>query len=167
MYSRLAMFALIILLTASTATAASVANDKTNFSGQWIMSKAEGLPAGLQQRMKVEQDGDKIGIETDLFQGDNVQTIPDMYTLDGKEMEFDVRLPSGEETKAKRVAKWNDKGDGFEVRDVAVFETANGKVTITTVRKWAMSEDGKSLVINLDRTGSGTETHTIRTFNRK
>ena len=143
------------------------AADKANFNGQWIMTKAEGIPEGMQQRMKVEQDGDDVRIETDLFQGDEVQTVPDHYLLDGKEYEFPVKLQTGEETKGKRVAKWNDAGNGFEVRDVSVFDTKEGKVTITMVRKWLLSEDGKSLVIELHRTAPQGEVHTKRTFNRK
>lgn len=147
----------------------ALASEKVNFNGQWVMDKArsEGLPPEMNQNMKVEQDGDKISIETDLFQGDNVQTVPDSYTLDGKEVEIPVRLTSGEETKAKRLAKWNESGNGFEVRDVAVFDTSEGKVTITTVRKWAMATDGKSLVIELSRIGPNGSNTSKRTFTRK
>ncbi len=147
----------------------AMAADKANFNGQWVMdkSKAEGIPANMEQRMKVEQNGDDVRIETDLFQGDDVQTVPDHYVLDGKEHEIGVRLQSGEETKGKRVAKWNDAGNGFAVRDVSVFETAEGKVTITMVRTWALVADGKSLVIEIHRTSPDGEMRTKRTFNRK
>jgi hypothetical protein len=144
-----------------------VAAEKANFHGQWVMTKAEGIPEGMQQRMKVEQNGDDVRIETDLYQGDEVQTVPDHYRLGGSEIEFPVKLQTGEETKGKRVAKWNEAGNGFEVRDVSVFETANGKVTITVVRKWLLAADGKSLVIELHRTAPAGDTHTKRTFNRK
>ena len=146
-----------------------VAADKANFNGQWVMdkSKSTGLPPEMNQNMKVEQNGDKVAIETDVFQGDNVNTVPDSYTLDGKEVEIPVRLQSGEEAKAKRTAKWNEKGDGFEVRDVADFDTADGKVTITTVRKWAMGADGKSLVIEMSRTTPDGTITSVRLFNRK
>lgn len=143
------------------------AADKANFNGQWVMTKAEGIPEGMQQRMKVEQNGDDVRIETDLFQGDDVQTVPDHYFLDGREIEFPVKLQTGEETKGKRVAKWNEAGNGFEVRDVSVFDTKDGKVTITMVRKWALAADGKTLVIELHRTAPQGEVHTTRTFNRK
>lgn len=145
----------------------ALAADKANFQGEWVMTKGEGLPDGMQQRMKVEQNGDDVRIETDLYQGDDVQTVPDHYFLDGREIEFPVKLQTGEETKGKRVAKWNDAGNGFEVRDVTVFDTANGKVTITMVRKWLLAADGKSLVIEIHRTSPDGEMHTKRTFNRK
>jgi hypothetical protein len=157
------MFALLLLcLTAAGA-------DKANFNGQWVMdkSKSEGLPANLEQRMKVEQNGDDVRIETDLFQGDEVQTVPDHYVLDGQGHEIGVRLPSGGESKGKRVAKWNEAGNGFAVRDVSVFETAEGKVTITMVRTWALAADGKSLVIEIQRTAPNGELRTKRTFHRK
>lgn len=152
----------IFLLCLSAAAA-----DKANFNGQWVMTKGEGLPEGMQQRMKVEQNGDDLRIETDLFQGDDVQTVPDHYVLDGKEVEIPVRLQSGGETKGKRIAKWNEAGNGFEVRDVSVFDTSDGKVTITMVRTWLLAADGKSLVIDIHRTAPDGEKHTKRTFNRK
>lgn len=145
----------------------ALAADKANFQGEWVMTKAEGIPEGMQQRMKVEQNGDDVRIETDLYQGDEVQTVPDHYQLDGREIEFPVKLQTGEETKGKRVAKWNEAGNGFEVRDVSVFDTKDGKVTITMVRKWLLAADGKSLVIELHRTAPQGEVHTTRTFNRK
>ena len=156
---------LLSALLFSTAAAA----DKANFNGQWIMGKgkAEGLPADMEQRMRVTQQGDKIEIETDIFRGDDVQTVPDSYALDDKETEFEVHLNSGETTKAKRTAQWNAAGNGFEVHDVAVFDTANGKVTITTVRKWALAADGKTLVIEINRTTPDGNITTKRTFNRK
>ena len=144
-----------------------VAADKTNFSGRWVMTQAEGIPADMKQNMKVTQDGDKVEIETDLFQGDNVQTVPDQYTLDGKETQYHTRLASGEETQAKRIAKWNADGNGFEARDVAVFDMADGKVTITTVRKWLAAADGKSLVIEMSRSGPQGTVTSKRTFTRK
>lgn len=147
----------------------TVAAGKANFSGQWIMdkSKSEGLPPDMEQRMKVTQDGDRIEIETDIFQGDSLYTIPDRYSLDSKEVEIPVHLNSGEQTTAKRTAKWSDDGQGFEARDSAVFDTPDGKVMVTTVRKWALAADGKSLVIEINRTGPEGVIKTKRTFNRK
>ena len=147
----------------------ALASEKVNFNGQWVTdkTKAEAIPSDMEQRMKVEQDGDSIRIETDLFQGDNVQTVPDHYTVDGKEVEIIARLQSGDETKAKRTAKWNEKGDGFEVRDIAVFNTADGIATITTVRTWVMGADGKSLVIEIKRTAPDGVITTKRLFTRK
>lgn len=155
------------LLLSAILCLAAVAADKANFHGQWVMTKAEGIPEGMQQRMKVEQNGDDVRIETDLYQSDEVQTVPDHYLLDGREIEFPVKLQTGEETTGKRVAKWNEAGNGFEVRDVSVFDTKEGKVTITMVRKWLLAADGKSLVIEIHRTAPTGDMHTKRTFNRK
>ncbi|MFN0124888.1 MAG: hypothetical protein ACKV2V_30660 [Blastocatellia bacterium] len=155
-----------LLLSAILCLAAAAA-DKASFHGQWIMTKAEGIPEGMQQRMKVEQEGDDVRIETDLYQGDEVRTVPDHYLLDGREIEFPVKLQTGEETKGKRVARWNAAGNGFAVRDVSVFETKDGKVTITMLRQWLLAADGKSLVIEIHRTAPQGETQTKRTFNRK
>lgn len=145
------------------------ATNKANFDGQWIMdkSKAEGIPPNMEQRMKVVQDGDKIDIETDLFEGDEVNTVPDHYLLDGKEHELSMRLTSGGETKGKRMARWNETGNGFEVRDIATVDTTDSKITITMVRKWLLGDDGKSLIIEILRTAPEGEIRTKRTFNRK
>lgn len=157
-----------LLLSALLVTAAAAMN-KTNFSGQWVMDKAksEGVPADMEQRMKVEQEGDTIEIETDLFQGDNITTVPDKYLVTGKVVALHAKLGTGEETVGKRLAQWNEDGKGFAVNDVAEFETAKGKVTITTKRKWAMGADDKSLVIEMTRTGPQGTTKSKRTFTRK
>lgn len=156
---------LITILTASMIALIVMATEKANFKGQWVMDKAksEGLPPDMEQRMKVEQDGDKIEIETDVFQGDNINTVHDRYIVDGKEGEVTAVNNAGEQTQAKRIAVWNKEGDGFEVRDVAKFE----KETFSTVRKWKLSADGKSLVIELQRTGPQGSSSSKRTFNKK
>jgi hypothetical protein len=107
------------LLVTGLVTAAAAMN-KTNFSGQWVMDKAksEGVPADMEQRMKVEQEGDTIEIETDLFQGDNITTVPDKYIVNGKELGIPAKMGTGEETIAKRLAKWNQDGKGFAVNDL-------------------------------------------------
>ena len=157
------MFLLSLLLTAA------LAEDKANFSGSWIMdkSKAEGLPPNMDQKMKITQEGDKLELTTDLFVEDNVSTVHDEYIINGKEVEFAARLGNGQETKGKRVAKWNADGKGFEVNEESVFETPEGKITITLQRKWTLLADGKTVVIELNRKGPEGTITTKRTFNRK
>lgn len=147
----------------------ALAADKANFSGLWVMdkSKSEGLPPNMDQKMKLTQEGDKLELATDLFVDDNVNTVHDEYSINGKEVEFTSRLSTGEETKGKRVAKWNADGKGFEVNEESVFETPDGKVTVTLQRKWQMSADGKTVVIELNRKGPEGAITTKRTFNRK
>ena len=145
------------------------AQNKANFSGVWMMdkSKSSGLPENMEQKMRVTQEGDKLDLETDLFVGDDVTTVHDGYVINGQAADFPARLQSGQQTTGKRTAKWNDDGLGFEVREAASFDTPEGKVAITMQRKWALSADGKTLVIELNHTGPNGPISTKRTFNKK
>ncbi|HEY6402296.1 MAG TPA: hypothetical protein VI479_12855 [Blastocatellia bacterium] len=89
------------------------------------------------------------------------------YDLSGKEVEFTARLSSGQETKGKRVAKWSADGVGIEMNEEATFDTPDGKVAITMRRKWTLSADGKTLVIELNHTGPNGPVSSKRVFNRK
>lgn len=160
---------LTCLALSSLLCLAVVAGDKPNFSGQWLMdkTKSEGLPTEMEQKMRVTHEGDKLDLETDLFQGDDVTTIHDSYQLNGQEVGFPARLQSGQTTTGKRTAKWNADGMGFVVKEAATFDTPEGKVSITMERKWTLSADGKTLIIELHHTGPNGPISTKRTFNRK
>ena len=148
---------------------AALAVGKADFNGVWVMdrSKAEGIPPNMDQKMRVRQDGDRLELETDLIVNDDINTVHDGYDLSGKEVEFTARLGAGQETKGKRVAKWSADGGGIEVNEEATFDTPDGKVTITMRRKWTLSADGKTLVIELNHTGPNGPVSSKRTFNRK
>ncbi|MCI0391286.1 MAG: hypothetical protein MOB07_21300 [Acidobacteria bacterium] len=147
----------------------TLAADKADFSGVWIMdkSKAEGIPPNMDQKMKVAQNGDRLDLETDLIVDGDINTVHDGYELSGKEVEFTARLGAGQETKGKRVAKWNADGKGIEVREESTFDTPEGKVSMTMRRKWTLSADGKTLVIELNHTGPNGPVSSKRTFNKK
>ncbi len=146
-----------------------LATGKANFSGVWIMDKdkSQGLPKDLEQKMRVTHEGDKLALETDLLHGDDVTTVHDSYTINDQEADFPARLQSGQTATGKRTAKWNVDGNGFEVKETASFDTPEGKVAITMQRKWALSADGKTLVIELNHTGPNGPIATKRTFYRK
>jgi hypothetical protein len=146
----------------------SLGADKANFSGVWIMdkSKSEGLPPNMDQKMRVTQEGDKLELETELFVDDNVNAIHDAYLINGQAAEFTARFREFE-TKGKRVAKWSEDGRGLEVNEEAVYDTSEGKITTTMRRKWALSADGKTVVIELNFQGPNGPIASRRTFNRK
>jgi hypothetical protein len=148
---------------------AALAAGKADFSGVWVMdrSKAEGIPPNMDQKMRVRQDGARLDLETDLIVNDEINTVHDGYELSGKEVEFTARLSSGQETKGKRVAKWNADGAGIEVNEEATFDTPDGKITITMRRKWTLSADGNTLMIELNHTGPNGPVSSKRAFNRK
>lgn len=163
---RNSFIAVALLLSLTTLT---MAQGKVNPGGVWIMdkSKSSGIPENMEQKMRVKVEGDKLDLETDLFVGDDVNTVQDGYVLNGQEVDFPARLQSGQQTTGKRTAKWNEDGLGFEVREAATFDTPEGKVSITMQRKWTFSADGKTLVIELNHTGPNGPISTKRTFNRK
>jgi hypothetical protein len=99
---------MITILLALSLSIIAIAVDKANFSGVWIMDKARstGLPENMEQKMRVTVDGDKLDLETDLFVGDEVNTVHDSYTLNGKEVDFPVPLQSGQQATGRRTAKW-------------------------------------------------------------
>jgi hypothetical protein len=148
---------------------AALAAGKADFSGVWVMdrSRAEGIPPNMDQKMRVRQDGDRLDLETDLIVNDDINTVHDGYELSGKEVEFTARLGSGQETRGKRVAKWSADGAGIEVNEAATFDTPDGKFTITMRRKWTLSADGKTLVIELNHTGPNGPVSSKRAFTRK
>ena len=162
---RITLLGMTLLSLVLTALAA----DKADFGGVWIMdkSKAEGIPPNMDQKMRVTQVGDRLDLETDLIVNDDINTVHDGYDLSGKEVEFTARLGNGQETKGKRVAKWNADGAGIEVREESTFDTPEGKVNITMRRKWTLSSDGKTLVIELNHTGPNGPVSSKRTFNKK
>ncbi len=159
----LSTFFVALLLTAA------LASEKANFNGVWMMDKdkSEGLPKEMEQKMRVKLQGDKLELETDLFVGDDVTTVHDAYTINGQEADFTARLQNGHATTGKRTAKWNEEGNGFEVKEAASFDTPEGRVAITMQRKWSLSGDGKTLVIELHHTGPNGPITTKRTFHRK
>src|SRR5687767_735208 len=124
---------------------------KVDFNGLWLMdrSKAEGIPPNMDQKMRVRQDGDRLDLETDLIVNDDINTINDGYDLSGKEVEYPARLSDGQETRGKRVAKWSADGAGIEVNEEATFDTPDGKIRVTMRRRWTLSADGKTLLIEL------------------
>jgi hypothetical protein len=55
----------------------------------------------------------------------------------------------------------------YEVNEEATFDTPDGKVSVTMRRKWTLSADGKTLVIELNHTGPNGTISSKRTFNKK
>jgi hypothetical protein len=76
-------------------------------------------------------------------------------------------LSSGQDIKGRRVARWSADGAGIEVNEEATFDTPAGKGAITMRRIWALSADGKTLVIELNHTGPNGPVSSKRAFNRK
>ena len=141
----------------------------TAFAGTWALDKAnsEGLPPGMDQLMTVVQTGDKLSLETKLTTEQGEQVIPDVYVLDGKEVDFTPRGQGGQTGKGKRTAKLSADGHSIEVTETATFETPEGTVNVKATRKWMLSADGKTLKIDMTVEGPGGQQVLKRTFIRK
>ena len=158
--------ALALVFAVSVAMAAA----KTDLTGTWVMdpSKSEGLPPGMDQVMKIVLAEDKITIETKVITDEGEQVVNDSYVLNGKEVDYKPSFgPPDVEKKGKRTAKWTDDGKGIEVAEMATLETPDGPVVMNMKRKWAISADGKTIVIDLDLQGPNGPVHSRRTFTKK
>ncbi|HEX5734426.1 MAG TPA: hypothetical protein VF131_16440 [Blastocatellia bacterium] len=151
------------------ALSVSVALAKANFSGTWVMdaSKSEGIPNSVQQEMSVVQTDDTIKLETKVKTDEGDFAIADSYVVNGKEVDFVPQTPEGPNGKGKRTAKWTADGNGIEVTEQATFETPGGPVSQQMTRKWTLSADGKSLIIELSAKGPEGTTNTKRFFTKK
>jgi hypothetical protein len=152
------------------AALAVVASAKANFAGTWVMdaAKSEGMPAGLEQTLTVKQDGDKITTDVKIKSPQGDREINDAYTLDGKEVDFTNTMLRGMTGKGKRTTKWATDGNGIEINEKTDIQAPDGSpVTITAVRKWTLSADGKTLIIEQTlETPQGSQT-SKRIFNKQ
>lgn len=167
MRRKIAMSAALALIFAISIGSASA---KTDLTGTWVMdaSKSEGLPPGMDQVMKIVLAEDRINIETKVTTNDGEFVVNDNYVLNGKEVDYKPTFgPPDMEKKGKRTARWADDGKGIEVTEVATLETPDGQVVMNMKRKWVISADGKTLVIDLDLNGPDGPVHTRRTFTKK
>jgi hypothetical protein len=143
---------------------------KANFSGTWTLdkSKSEGLPPNLKdQVMTLAQTGDKINIEAKLTLDEGEQNVSDVYTLDGKPVDFTPKGPGGVEGKGKRTAKWSADGNGIEVTEAITYDTPQGSVAVDITRTWTLSADGKTLTVDMNISSAMGSQHIKRVLVRK
>jgi len=160
---------IIAMATVIIALCMTIAAAKADFSGTWILDKAnsEGLPPGMDQTMTVVQNGDKLLLETKLITQEGERLVSDMYMLDGKEAEFTPKTPTGQEGKGKRTAKWSADGNGIEVTENSTFDAPEGSVNVQMTRVWTLAADGKTLKIDITADGPQGKQQVKRTFTRK
>jgi hypothetical protein len=145
------LFTGIFITILSLTFAAAGASAKADFTGTWKLdaAKSEGLPPGMEQTMVVKQTGDEVSIATTVKAPQGEQTVPDTYAVNGKLVEFTKDAANGTKQKVKRTSKWTE--NGMEVtEDVLVDTPDGGTATVNIKRKWTLSADGKTLVIEMD-----------------
>lgn len=142
----------------------ALAFQKLNFGGKWQLDKLKSFsnPPGLEQSATITQAGDKITFDTKVKTATTAeQAITETYTLDGKETEFKPAAPPN--ASGKRTASWLPNGRGILIKDET---SVNDKVVSTITRKWTLSADGKTLIVDyyIDRPTGTFETK--RVFNK-
>jgi hypothetical protein len=144
---------------------------KADFSGVWTLDagKSEGLPPGMMQTMTVTQKGDRVEIETKVKVKEGEERVgKDAYALDGKETDFTPPVPAGAAKKAKRVSKWTDDGNGFDVTEEALLNAPDGgEATVRAKRRWRLSADGKTLTIEMEVENPNGTSKSRRVFVKK
>ena len=126
---------------------------KLDFSGEWRLDKArsEGLPQGMDQAMTVKQKGDRLDVTVRVSGGPGGdRTLEDNYVVNGEAADFNPPL-MGETTvkSAKRTAKWSTEGKGFDATEQAEVDGPPGPQSIKATRTWRLSDDGKTLTIEM------------------
>ena len=129
---------------------AGIVAAKADLSGVWTLDagKSAGVPPGLIQTMTITQNGDRVETETKSKAGEGQERVgKDAYVLDGKETDFTMGRGA---KKAKRVSKWMDDGNGFDVTEEFVMNAPDGgEATVRANRRWILSADGKTLTIEM------------------
>ena len=145
---------------------------KIDFSGEWQLDKArsEGLPPGADQTLSVKQTADRLEVKFRLSGGPGGdQTVDDIYVVNGEETDFKPPMTGGGTAQsAKRTSKWAAEGKGFDVSEQAKVDGPNGPNTIKATRTWRLSEDGKTLTIEMAIDNSaGQANKSKRVFTKK
>ena len=126
---------------------------KVDFSGEWQLDKArsEGLPPGTDQTMSVKQEGDRVDVITRVSGGPaGDRAHQDKYTVNGEAADFNPPLMGATTAKsAKRTAKWATEGKGFDTTEQAEIDGPQGAASINATRTWRLSDDGKTLTIEM------------------
>jgi hypothetical protein len=150
------------------ALAPGLANARPNLSGTWQLDQARSFsnPAGLDQTMTIVHNGDEVTLDAKItIQGRETQ-VNEKWLLDGKEREFTPPgAPPG--PPGKRKASWLSGDKGVLVEDSSVAKTPNGEVPQRTARKYTLSADGNTLIVDyfIDRGEQSFESK--RVFARK
>lgn len=125
---------------------------KLDFGGQWQLDKArsQGVPPGMDQVMTVKHEAERLEVQVKLSGPDGDRTLSDSYMVNGKEVPFTPPLIGGGTAKeAKRIASWSPDGRGFDANERAVVEGPDGEDAVKATRTWRLSEDGKTLTIEM------------------
>jgi hypothetical protein len=146
--------------------ALSFAAAKPNLSGTWKLDKDRSFsnPPGLDQTMTIVHNGDEVKLDAKVTVQGREQQISETWTIDNQEHEF---TPPGAApgAKGKRKASWLPNGKSILVEDETIVKTPNGEVQQRTTRKYTLSADGSSLIVDyfIDRGAVSAESKRVFT----
>ena len=146
---------------------------KVDFTGEWQLDKArsEGLPPGTDQALTVTQKAERLEAKFRVLGGpDGERTVEDAYVVNGEAADFKPPLigGGGKVNSAKRTSKWSAEGKGFDAVEQTEVEGDEGTGTINATRTWRLSDDGKTLTIEMSVTmPGGTVNKSKRVFTKK
>lgn len=135
----------VISLTAALATALVVRGaSPTDFSGNWLLDKNSSQGLNDRQRkaesitMKIKQDEKQITIER-KFEDYDFPTEASTYSFDGQRSTY----VNGESSIF--TTEWLDNGKMLQLQRVATAKVGPDYVTLVTLEKLTLSNDGKVL----------------------
>ena len=146
---------------------------KVDFTGEWQLDKArsEGLPPGTDQVLTVKQQAERLEAKFRVLGGpDGERTAEDAYVVNGEATDFKPPIIGGGGTvkSAKRTSKWSTEARGFDTVEQAEVEGADGTDTIKATRTWRLSDDGKTLTIEMAvNMPDGSANKSKRVFTKK
>jgi len=143
-------FLFIILNIFFLSSAFTFAQDKPNFSGNWILNEGksqmgEGRGRMAASKIKISQDDNAITLEKTSARPTGEEfTSKETITLDGKECVntiFDNRT-------RKSTANWSADGKLLTINSTSVFERDGNTMEIKSVEIFKLSDDGNTLSID-------------------
>ena len=158
-----------LFVTALLALWAGAVLAQANFAGTWVFDPklSQGVPEGVAMTMVVKHTGNRVEIETDMTTSQGQQKITDLYILDGKEIDYKPPVVGPGTGKGRRTSKWTADRKGFDVTEKATIEGPDGLRTISAIRKWTLSADGKALTMDVAMTTPEGEMVSKRIFTKK
>ena len=146
---------------------------KVDFSGEWQLDtvRSTGLPPGISQLMTVKQEANRLDVKFRVSGGpDGERTLDDTYVVNGEAADFKPPIMGGGGTvkSAKRTSKWASEGKGFDATEQAEIDGSEGPATVKATRSWRLSDDGKTLTIEMAVDAPNGETNkSKRVFTKK
>ncbi|GEO05060.1 hypothetical protein AAE02nite_27240 [Adhaeribacter aerolatus] len=144
--------------------------DKTNFAGDWALSKEKSkLTAGQMRiifsQLKVTQNGNDFTISRTGQTPDGQEfTMDEKITLDGKESEnkfFDGMV------KKKSTAKWSADEKALTITSALTFNRDGNEVTMNATEIWDTAKNPGELSINYTTTTPNGEIKDTYVYTKK